>query len=136
MGAQAKRSIFCCACARDVDAQLTNGAECYPHRPDLAGLPFWRCDTCRNFVGCHHKTKNRTKPLGVIADRAMKDARVHLHKRIDPLWQRKRITRREIYGRLSAVLGREYHTAELRTLDEARNVYRAIVAIERGLDQA
>ena len=59
-----RRSIFCCGCQRKVDARLTNGEEMYPHRYDLANLPFWKCDVCQNFVGCHHKTKNRTKPLG------------------------------------------------------------------------
>ncbi len=125
--------IFCCACGHDVEARLTDGIECYPHRPDLGQLPFWRCDTCRNCAGCHHKTKNRTRPLGAIADQPMKEARRHIHHRLDPIWKSRRMDRRHLYARLTAVLGREYHTADLRTIDEARTIYRAVVAIEREL---
>lgn len=63
------RAIFCCCCENDVHARLTDGREIYPHRHDLYSLPFWRCDGCGNHVGCHHKTKDRTRPLGVIPTR-------------------------------------------------------------------
>jgi hypothetical protein len=116
--------IYCCQCQKDVDARLTCGAVVYPWRLDLAALPFWRCDDCDNFVGCHHKTAEPTKPLGVIAGPAMKNARQHIHALIDPLWKQNRIGRKELYKCLSKALGREYHTADLRTLDEARAVYR------------
>jgi hypothetical protein len=116
--------IYCCGCGKDVDARLTNGREIYPHRPDLAGLPFWRCDACRNFVGCHHQTKDRTRPLGCIPTAELKNARKHLHALIDPIWQTGKMSRRELYKALSRDIGREYHTAEIRTIDEARNVYR------------
>lgn len=59
--------IYCTGCGKDVQARLTDGAERYPHRPDLYELPFWKCDTCGNYVGCHHKTRAPTKPLGCIA---------------------------------------------------------------------
>ena len=37
--------IYCCGCAQDVTARLTDGSEIYPHRLDLADIPFWVCDT-------------------------------------------------------------------------------------------
>ncbi len=58
--------IYCCGCNEKIKARLTNGEEIYPHRTDLYLLPFWKCDSCGNFVGCHHKTDNPTKPLGCI----------------------------------------------------------------------
>ena len=67
-----RRSIFCCGCQSDVQARLTDGAEIYAHRRDLASLPFWKCDACGNFVGCHHKTKHRTRPLGCIPTKEIK----------------------------------------------------------------
>lgn len=127
------RPIFCCACATDIPARLTDGREIYPHRPDLFDLPFWRCDTCRNHVGCHHKTADRTNPLGCIPDAEMKKARSHIHARLDPIWKEKRLDRKHLYARLTEVLGRQYHTAELRTIAEARAVYAAVVVIEREL---
>ena len=127
-----QRTLYCCGCSADVQARLTDGREVYPHRPDLAGLPFWRCDICRNHVGCHHKTKDRTRPLGVIPTAEMKNARRHIHAILDPIWQNGRLSRGYIYARLTKTLGREYHTGDLRTLDEARTVYRAVQDIARS----
>lgn len=119
------QQIHCCGCGGKVDARLTNGRELYPHRPDLAKLPFWRCDACGNFVGCHHKTKNRTAPLGCIPTPELKEARKHLHALIDPIRQSGRMSRRDVYAAISSEVGWNYHTAKTRTLDEARAAYRA-----------
>ena len=119
------RRIHCCACGGDVDARLTDGGEIYPHRPDLHSLPFWRCDACWNFVGCHHKTKNRTEPLGCIPTVELKEARKKLHALIDPIWQSGKMGRRELYEAISREVGWNYHTAKTRTMDEARAAYRA-----------
>jgi hypothetical protein len=127
------RSIFCCGCQANVQARLTDGKEIYPHRADLAGLPFWKCDACKNFVGCHHKTKNRSNPLGCIPTREIKEARQHIHRILDPLWKSGRYGRRELYSMIAHVLGiEEYHTAEIRSVDEARRVYRVIDDIRRA----
>ena len=116
--------IYCCGCQKDVSARLTDGAEIYPHRSDLKSLPFWRCDECGNYVGCHHKTKNRTQPLGIIPTAELMKARGHIHKLIDPIWQSGKMTRKEMYKRLSKELGWKYHTANLKSIEEARQVYR------------
>lgn len=120
-----KRSIYCCGCGDDVDARLTNGAEIYPRRADLRALPFWKCDACGNFVGCHHKTNNRTNPLGCIPTPELRNARKHIHALIDPLWQSGAVSRKSLYAALSRELGKQYHTAETRTIEEARIVYKA-----------
>ena len=124
--------IYCCACGAEVDARLTNGRELYPHRADLGSLPFWRCDWCGNFVGCHHKTKNPTAPLGCIPTPELKAARKHLHALIDPIWQSGRMGRREVYAAISKEVGWNYHTAKTRSLDEARAAYRAAQKIARA----
>lgn len=118
-------AIYCCGCQQDVTPRLTDGGEIYPHRPDLKDLPFWKCDACGNFVGCHHKTKNRTKPLGCIPTPEIKNARQHIHRVIDPLWQSGRFRRKDLYRALSDRLGWKYHTAEIRTMEDARDAYRA-----------
>lgn len=122
-----KRKIFCCGCQGDVTALLIDGRQAYPHRGDLADLPFWRCPTCENFVGCHHKTKNPTQPLGVIPTPEIKNARQHIHRILDPIWKSGRMSRGEIYRKIAEKLGAsEYHTAEIRTLEDARKVYRIV----------
>lgn len=122
--------IYCCPCEADVDCRLTNGAEVYPHRKDLWSLPFWKCPTCGNYVGCHHKTNNPTKPLGNIPTKEIRQARKHIHAILDPLWKSKRFSRGYIYGKISARIGHEYHTAEIKTVEEAREVYKIVKEIE------
>jgi len=125
------RTIFCCGCGFAVDARLTDGREIYPHRPDLWGLPFWRCDSCKNYVGCHHKTKERTRPLGNIPTPEIKRARQHIHAILDPLWNGGAYPRGKLYAMIGERLGRPYHTAELATVDEARDVYRVVRDISK-----
>jgi len=127
------KQIYCCGCEKEVDARLTDGGEIYPHRSDLKSLPFWRCDSCNQFVGCHHKTSDRTRPLGVIPTKEIKQARVHIHKIMDPLWKSKKISRGKLYARLTKVLGREYHTGHIKTVQEARDIYREVCKISNEL---
>lgn len=125
--------IYCTGCGADVEARLTDGAERYPHRPDLFSLPFWRCDTCGNYVGCHHKTKQPTKPLGVIATPEILNARKKLHALIDPMWQSGKIKRGQVYAYIGHRLGYNYHTGEIRTMDEARTIYRIAAQLHNEL---
>jgi hypothetical protein len=117
------KSIWCCSCGENVRARLTNGEEVYPSRHDLHHLPFWICDQCFCFVGCHHKTANPTNPLGVIATREIKNARKHIHALIDPAWKSGMVSRGKLYKLISGQLGYKYHTAEIKTIEQARRVY-------------
>lgn len=123
------RTLYCCQCQKDVPARLTNGEEIYPHRPDLFHLPFWKCDTCKNYVGCHHKTTKPTNPLGNIPNLDMRYARQKIHEILDPLFLSGAYNRRHLYAKLSKKLGYKYHTAEIKTLEEARRVYAAVQEI-------
>lgn len=118
--------IYCSGCGMKVEARLTDGEEIYPHRRDLASLPFWKCDNCGNYVGCHHKTKSRTNPLGIIPTPELRNARRHIHKILDPLWHDNDISRTAIYAMISKEVGRKYHTANIRTIEEARIVYKIV----------
>lgn len=124
------RGIWCCACGRDVEARRANGAEIYPLRPDLADLLFWVCPTCGNHVGTH---KGTCAPLGNIPTPELAKARRHIHAIADPLWRSGRIGRDDLYAKLSERLGWQYHTAKLRTIEEARTAWRAVRQIEREL---
>ena len=124
-----RRTIFCATCNKDIEARLTDGKEIYPQSPSFYHLPFWKCDICGNYVGCHHKTKNRTKPLGCIPSEAVRNARKHIHKLLDSIWKENKMARKEIYAAISEKLGWKYHTANIRTIDEAREVYRILQEI-------
>lgn len=118
--------IYCISCNKNIDARLTDGSEIYPHRRDLYTLPFWKCDSCGGFVGCHHKTKNRTNPLGNIPSKDIRDARKIIHAILDPLWRGGDFTRKDLYIKLSKSLGRQYHTAELNSMDECNLIIEAL----------
>jgi len=122
--------IYCCGCEGKIEARLTDGREIYPHRNDLYDLPFWKCDECENYVGCHHKTKNRTHPLGCIPTKQIKEARQHIHSILDPIWQSGKMKRNEIYKQIGEQIGRKYHTANIRTIEEARKVYTIVREIK------
>jgi hypothetical protein len=119
-------TIWCCGCGKHVGARLTNGAEIYPTRPDLHKLPFWRCPFCKNHVGCHHKSKNPTTPLGSIPTPQLRALRKEIHARLDPLWQSGIIERKALYALLSKQLGRQYHTAEINSHIEAELIFAAL----------
>ena len=118
--------IYCCGCGVKVDASLTNGGEIYPHRKDLHDLPFWKCDKCGNYVGCHYKTKTRTRPLGHIPTPELRNARKKIHGILDPLWRGDNRKRKELYSIISEKIGWKYHSAKLRNIKEAREIYRVI----------
>lgn len=122
--------IICCGCGVAVQARLTNGEEIYPHRRDLYSLPFWKCDACGNHVGCHHKTATPTRPLGNIPTPELRKARGHIHKILDPLWKGGGWSRGALYSALALHLGVDkYHTAEIKTIEFAREVYRAVKSL-------
>lgn len=118
--------IYCVQCKTEINARLTNGKKIYPHRPDLFSLPFWKCDTCGNFVGCHYKSKDKTKPLGNIPTKELRSARGHIHQILDPLWKNGDFSRGKLYALISEELGYSYHTAEIKSIEDARIVYKTI----------
>ena len=88
-------------------ARLVTGAEVYPHRPDLADKPFYSCEPCDAWVGCHPGT---TKPLGRLADAKLRTAKSTVHAFLDPEWETvapkyRGKARRDAYARLAHDLG-------------------------------
>ncbi|MBS4040385.1 MAG: hypothetical protein KGZ81_07260 [Flavobacteriales bacterium] len=127
------KTIYCTGCETEVEARLTDGTERYPHRPDLAELPFWHCDTCGAWVGCHHKTTNRTLPLGYLATPEILKARIKIHDLLDPLWKSGMIKRGQAYAHIAKRLGYQYHTGEIKSLEEARTVYQIVADLHNQL---
>lgn len=122
-------TIYCTGCKKDVKAELSNGKEIYPHRPDLYTYPFWKCKSCGNYVGTHHKSNLPLRPLGVIPTPQLKEARMTIHKMLDPLWKSGKMRRKEVYNLISSQLGYQYHTAEIRSLEEAEKVLKIVTSL-------
>jgi hypothetical protein len=111
---------------------LTDGREIYPHRSDLGDLPFWKCDKCGNYVGCHHKTRNRTRPLGVIPTKELRRLRQEIHKKLAVI-EDYGMTRNQIYAHMTSSmrLKRKFHTAELKNKTDAKDaLYHAQLLLE------
>lgn len=121
--------IYCCGCSTDVRARLTSGKEIYPLREDLHTLPFWVCNTCGNYVGCHHKTKQRTTPLGCIPTAEIRGLRRLIHTRLDTLWESRKMDRSCVYDAISQRIGYPYHTADVRSAADARIILDVIAHI-------
>lgn len=128
------QKIYCCGCQDTVDARLTDGKEIYSLRQDLWKLPFWVCPRCGHYVGCHHKTSDPTKPLGVIPSGAIRELRKQIHRTLDPLWRSGKMTRSEAYRYVSEKLGYEYHTAEIRSEQEGKQVLSIVQALALIVD--
>lgn len=117
--------IFCVECDKDIEAKTVTGSMVYPNNPKVRFDKFWMCNHCKNFVGCHKRAnKNKMKPLGVIANKELKQARIMIHNLIDPIWRQEKMKRGEVYAVISSELGYTYHTGELRSLEEARRVWK------------
>jgi len=127
--------IYCCGCKMDVVARQTNGKEIYPHRPDLHHLPFWKCDQCGNYVGCHHRSEEPLTPLGVIPTPGLRQLRQEIHRTLDPLWKSRRVKRAALYRNISDRIGWRFHTAKLRSMDEARKALSIIKSIEAEINE-
>lgn len=116
--------IYCCGCKRETRPRITNGEEIYPHREDLKDIPFWKCDRCKNYVGCHHKTIDRFRPLGNIPTPEIRRARNFIHEILDPIWKEGHMKRRQVYNFMAKKLRiPEFHTGDIRDIEEAREVY-------------
>lgn len=128
------KTIYCCGCEKDVEARLTTNVEIYPHITQVPSPPWlqhhaWICDTCKNYVGTHSKTKDPTRPLGVISTQEMRDERRVLHDMIDPLWKNGSMKRGEVYQEISKRFGKKYHTGDLRSIDEVNQVKQIVIEL-------
>ena len=79
--AQSPRCLDC-----GTPAEIRAGSEVWPTRRDLWSKFFWLCPTpgCGARCGCHGQTKI---PLGRPAGHALREARIKLHARLDPIWR-------------------------------------------------
>lgn len=116
--------IYCVECSKMVIPRMVSGNVVYPGFAKVAHNHFWQCVHCRNFVGCHENAnQNKFRPLGVIANKELKQARIRIHNLLDPLWRAGKVKRSELYAILSKELGYVYHTGELRSIEEAERVF-------------
>lgn len=121
--------IYCSVCEKDVRYLRKRGDYVYPYRKDLHEKKFAVCPDCKNFCGCHNQ--GGWYPLGCIASKSVKQARMKIHNDLlDPLWLSGKFNRNSLYSFISKELGYEYHTANIKTIEEARRVYQILLKID------
>jgi hypothetical protein len=87
--------MICPYCGNN--AVLVGGKSIYPHRSDLYRKWFYLCQPCDAYVGCH---PNKA-PLGRLANRQLRIAKMQAHSVFDPLWKEGQMTRTQAYKWLS-----------------------------------
>lgn len=75
-------------------------------RPYGKSYMCYLCPKCDAYVGC---SQNSTRPLGTLANKALRKLRIQTHHTIDALWKSGKITRRRLYVRLQEIFGYEVH---------------------------
>jgi hypothetical protein len=92
--------VICPYC--QAKAARTSGKEIYPLRPEFAAKVFWACLPCGAWVGCY---PGGDKPLGRLANKELRQAKVRAHEAFDPLWRSGELTRTDAYAWLAEQLG-------------------------------
>ena len=113
--------VVCNYC--DAPAELVSGMEIYPHRSDLIGLKFWRCQPCGAYVGCHKQNKKYDlkgdEPLGRLANAELRKAKSRVHLAFDPKWKDGSLTRQEAYAWLAGRLKIDHEDCHIGMFDVA-----------------
>lgn len=119
--------MYCCGCGEVKPVRLKTGAELYRKTTHtFHHMYFWQCE-CGLHVGCHKSSNGVVMPLGSIPTDELRKARKHIHAKLDPIWQQNYLNRTAVYRMMSEFLAVEdYHTGELRTIEEAREAYKAV----------
>lgn len=105
-------------------AAFVTGEAIYPHRRDLWGKNFYRCE-CGAYCGTH---PNTFVPLGYPCGPETRKARMAAHAAFDPLWRNKQMKRNEAYKWLAGATGieREKCHIGMMTIEQARSVVEAV----------
>lgn len=85
----------------DREAELVTGEKTYPHLTSLHHIPFWFCQPCEAWVGCHPGTKT---PLGSVANAELRLKRMQAHSAFDSTWTNRK-ERSKQYAWLADVMG-------------------------------
>lgn len=91
--------VICPYCR--AESFLVSGKEIYPRRKDLYKKSFYQCKPCDAYVGCHTGTD---KPLGRLANRELRKAKIEAHASIDPIWKSGQLHRSKVYKILAKLL--------------------------------
>jgi uncharacterized protein YlaI len=70
---------------------------------------MYLCRKCDARVGCHQNTRT---PLGIMANKELREWRMKAHAVVDPLWKSGELSRGEVYQILKEHFGKVIHIGE------------------------
>lgn len=107
------RCPYCCQGAEWVENRVVYGKNLGK------SYMIWLCRDCDAYVGCH---QNSRKPLGTLAKKELREARVYAHEVLDEFILNVTLTgkRKEAYTWLKESFGKEIHigSSDMDTCDE------------------
>lgn len=97
------------------DAALADSSEIY----GSSYGHIWICRPCDAYTGVH-KSSPTFKPLGTLAKKELRVLRKAVHGKLDPIWQKKRMTRSQVYSWLASVMELRDSEAHVAKFDEIK----------------
>lgn len=133
------RVVVCPYCGEN--AEFVNGNRIYSTPGPWNRLWFWACFDCLAWVGCHKRNhqygRKGDEPFGILANEELRNAKRHVHRLLDPLWQQKGISRKEAYRVLADAMGISKNDCHVGMFDleRCREAYRALMKVHRELQE-
>jgi len=114
------RKVICPYCSGE--AVLTKGASLYGSLNPMSKRNFWVCWRCDARVGTHPTDdahgQDGTVPLGVLANKELRERRVEAHNAFDILWKKGKLSRAAAYAFLASRLGISKEDCHIGLFDE------------------
>ena len=82
-------------------AKWTSNDVVYGRKYGKSFMCYW-CKDCDAYVGCHNNTQ---KPLGIMANKELRELRIECHNLFDILWRNGEMTRKQAYSYLKEKTG-------------------------------
>lgn len=118
-------------------AKLVTGEAIYPAHKELWARQFWECRPCGAYVGCHRKCQrfnsDGSRPLGELANRALRRLRGEAHQVFDRIWKNDEMGRNAAYQWLSDQLKIKRRDCHIGHFDEPQCRQVIQVCYQRGV---
>lgn len=122
-----KRQVNCDYCEKP--ARLMDSAPLY------GGISYgmvWACFDCNAWVGCHKNSKDHA-PLGRLANKELRRAKMEAHRALDPLWKSGGMRRKDAYQLVAeqmSIPAREMHIGML-DVNQCRRVVEVCLELRK-----
>lgn len=128
-------TTYCTHCNQEVEAFSAPASDIFGPHFRFANQIVYVCPYCKNYV----EANRDFKPAGVIPTAELRKAKNYILSVLNPVFDRKMMSRKEVYLKLSKVVyenRKNLKISDIRDLDEARKVYAAVKKFREELQNA